>query len=253
MIGEQDRGFLLGDGVFDTMRVEDGRGLLHRRHSRRLMAALKAVGLSVDAARIEAEQTEAMASLGRETGSLRTTISRGEGPRGLLPPDDPMPTISVSAAPVGPRSIDAVSAVVSRIARNEGSPLSRIKSLSYQDQVLVALEARAAGAADAVMLNNRGEAACTSMANLLALTDEGWVTPPLSAGVLPGIVREVLIEERAVTEATVGIEDLHALPLARSNSLVGVQPLALKGGAAPDKGAVKVLTEALGRAERREQ
>lgn len=253
MINEDDRGFLLGDGVFETLRVEDGRPLLLRRHLRRLEAALETISLGIDLAEVERRIVEAAQDLGAGSGSLRASISRGPGPRGLLPPEVPRPTVIVRAGPAGPRQSAPVTAIISQIRRNEGSPLSRIKSLSYQEEVLARMEAGARGADDAIMLNNEGEAASTSMANLYALKDGSWVTPPLRAGLLPGIVRSVLLDEGAVEEGVLTVDDLHAFPLARSNSLVGVEPLGLIGGAAPDPGALRRLTEVLAAVERREQ
>ncbi|GGY55475.1 aminotransferase class IV [Parvularcula lutaonensis] len=245
-----DRGFLLGDGLFSTLRVEGGRALLLSRHLDRLDQSGAILELPVDRHAIEADIAAAIEAHGDAPGSMRITLSRGTGPRGLLPPPGPSVRRVITIAPAGPRRCEPVSAIVSTHRRNDFSPLSRMKSLSYQDQVLARMEAAGKGASDAVMLNTRSEPASTSMANLLARTKNGWVTPPVCAGILPGIVRAVLLEAREVTEAAISQADLASLPLARTNSLVGVEPLALQGGALPDIEGVRRLTQALEAAEK---
>ena len=88
------------------------------------------------------------------------------------------------------------------------------------------------------MLSVGGDAACTSIANLWARTPAGFVTPPLSAGVLPGIVRQRLLCAKRADGLSVRVgrlsrDDLHRFPLYRSNSLTGVQRCQLVGGARP--------------------
>lgn len=253
MIQDSDRGFLLGDGVFETMRVEDGCPLLLRRHLARLERSFEMIGLDADLSLIEQLVVDEARSASRGPASLRLTVSRGPGPRGLLPPALAEPTMVVKASPARARQSAPVKAIVSAVRRNEGSPVSRIKSLSYQDEVLARMEAQAAGAEDAIMLNNQGAPASTSMANLYALVEGRWLTPPIETGVLPGIVREVLVEAGAIEEAEISAPQLIGCPLARSNSLVGIEPLLLERGAAPDYDAIKRLTDVLAAAETKER
>lgn len=244
-----DRGLLLGDGIFTTLRIENGRPLLLRRHLERLEHAASVLGLVIGLSLLEQEALRAAAALKEPHGALRITVSRGTGPRGLAPPTDSKPVRIVAASAGGPRPSVPAPAIVSTHRRDEHSVLSRIKSLSYLDQVLAMMEAREAGAEDAVMLNTRGEPASTAMANLLAHDGSRWITPPASAGILPGVARAVLLELGAIEEAEVPPGRLGDFVLARSNSVIGVQPLALIGGAAPDPSLTARLTEALAEAE----
>ncbi|MCQ8185188.1 aminotransferase class IV [Parvularcula maris] len=247
MIAEDDRGFLLADGVFDTLRVEDGRPLLLERHRQRLRRALTFFGMEEACEPASAAMEKALSELEGQTGSLRTTISRGSGPRGLRPPSPCAPVVLTRFAPSGPRPTTPATAALSNWRRSTDAPSSRYKTLAYTDNVLAL--AKAPEADDVVMLNSEGRPACTAMANFYALTGEGWITPPTSEGCLDGIVREVLLERGAVREAPIEPDDLRRYPLARSNSLVGVQRLRLEGGAEPDLAAAARLTAILEEAE----
>ncbi|MEM7741804.1 MAG: aminotransferase class IV [Pseudomonadota bacterium] len=250
LFSAQERGVLLGDGLFETLRIERGRPLLLMRHLKRLEAAAQTLRFTVDAGSLEAIARQAASEF--DHASMRITVLRGEGPRGLLPPTDPQHRSLVSVSPSGARQPASRKAIIAQVRRNEGSPLSRLKCVSYAEQVIARIEAQEAGADDAIMLNNRGEPASTSCANLLVATADGWVTPPVKTGLLPGIVREVFIEEGLVVEAPVRLETIRTHALLRTNSLIGVEPLQLDNGPAASPHDVAVLTEALRAAETRE-
>lgn len=254
MIEPEDRGLLLGDGLFETLRVEGGRPLLLGRHLARLAAAAEVLRLRVPFDAVQAGIEEAIASLAPgQAGSMRITVTRGPGPRGLVPPADPRPATLVTAAPSGFRTNSVIAAQIARTRRNAGSAAGQMKTLCYADNILARMEA-SADASDAIMLNTDGWPACTTIGNLLAWTPDGWVTPPLElGGILPGVVRGVLIESGQLREAPIAEEDLLRFPLARSNSLAGVQPLVIPGGAPPVPAATAELTATLEAVERREQ
>src|SRR5918992_6403057 len=156
-IDPRDRGFLLGDGLFETMRAERGRVPLLDRHLGRLEAGAATLGVPLPAPRaalaaacLEVLQANRLAD---KDAALRITVSRGPGPRGLAPPDEPAPTLLIAAAAMADVAPAPARAVISGIRRNEQSPLSRIKSLSYLDAVLALREARARGADEALLCN----------------------------------------------------------------------------------------------------
>jgi branched-chain amino acid aminotransferase len=168
--------------------------------------------------------------LAQGRAALRLTLSRGVGSRGLLLPLDPKPTlvITASAHPPVPQFLDAA---VVPIRRNEGSPLSRIKSLNYLDNVLAQQQAQAQGAQEGLMLNNQGRAAGFARGNLFAVLDGEWVTPPLVDGVLDGIVRHALLQNaarsgREIAEKSFEKGDFGRLQgLFITNSLLGCVPI----------------------------
>lgn len=193
-----DRGLLLGDGLFETLRAYRGRPFRLADHLARLERSAAAIGipLPVDAPQLAQGIGDVLAanSLQQADASLRITLTRGVGPRGLLPPENPQPTLMVTVAAYQKPRAEAMSAVVVAVRRNEGSPLSRLKSLNYLDNILAAREAAALGAEEAIMLNNRGQAVCGARANLFAVLDGALVTPPLADGALGGITRHLVLE-----------------------------------------------------------
>lgn len=221
-IAPDDRGFTLGDGLFETIRVSDGVALHGRRHLARLRDGAATLGIPVprDDDAIEAAWCQVLVANMMEQGSLRLTLTRGPAPRGVAPPASPCPTMLITAA-TGHSVLGPVALIVAgKTRRNEFSPLSRIKSLNYLDSVLARQEALEKGADDAILLSTRGMVAETSAANLIVLLDGALVTPPVEDGALPGIARGLLIERRLVMIAPICPSSLgHAETLMLCNSL----------------------------------
>ena len=253
MISEDDRGILLGDGLFDTLRVEQGRPLLFARHLARLHRACEVFGYGLSSEAIRVAMEEGLEGLKGQTGSLRTTVTRGSGERGLMPPERPHPTLFTRTSPAAPRTYGAATAIIAKTRRNEGSPSTNHKTLGYLDNILARQEAAEAGADEAIMLTNGGHVACTTIGNLLVLRkDAPCLTSPRADGVLPGVVRQVLIEKGLVEERRLTPEDIENQPLARTNSLLGATPLLLQNRPPQPgwaSGALSRLTEALEEAE----
>ncbi len=230
-----DRGFLLGDGLFETVLVRRGRLVLFEAHIARLEAGARALGIPLPAM----ESGLAFACGGvlernnlanAQSASVRITLTRGSGPRGLLPPGDMTPTLLVTASPAAtpPASLTAI---IATGRRNELSPSANLKALTYLDSVLAKQEARGRGADEAILFNTHGALACATAANVFIWEGDQLATPPLSDGVLPGIVRATVIElarymEMIVVEETVSLERLHAADgIFLTNSLIGLVPL----------------------------
>jgi branched-chain amino acid aminotransferase/4-amino-4-deoxychorismate lyase len=237
-IGIDDRGFLLGDGVFDTFAIRDGAPKDFAAHMARLRAAAAAFGIPVPFADGEAEQaaSDLAARNGVVRGAGRLTISRGPGPRGLLPPDPAQPFVLLAVAPAAPAPAP-VRMLLSDVARSSAALSSRHKTLSYIDNVEARRRAALAGCGEALMLNERGEIACASAANIFWIADGALRTPSLDCGVLAGITRANLL--RAAPDLGLAVEEgrygLAALDAARAvflaNSVLGIAPVAaLTGG-----------------------
>ena len=190
-----DRGLLLGDGLFETVLLEEGRLQLLADHLERWRTSAELLGMAPPPPRslILALVAEAGTRSGIRTGALRLNWSRGSGGRGLdLPAPAEAPAahrfwLQLSGTP--PR-FDAVTTWISRQERrNAASRLSRCKSFAYTAQVQARREAHAAGAHDALLLSSHGQLCCGSAANLLVLHQGRWTTPPLASGCLPGVMR----------------------------------------------------------------
>lgn len=227
MIPADDRGLLLGDGLFETMLAVDGVVPHLAAHLDRMAAGCEVLGVPFD--RVEAERLVREAAPARGRFAIRLTLTAGSGGRGLDRPVAPVARLFATAAASAPVTTPAT-AILATTRRNEGSPASRLKTLSYLDNVLARAEAHSAGADEAVMLNNRGELACAGAANLFWIADGRLFTPHLDCGVLAGITRARLMAREAVEEVAVGPEVLdRAEAVFLTNSLIGVRPVSRLG------------------------
>lgn len=238
MIAPDDRGFTLGDGLFETVLAEAGELRDLDAHLQRMMAGCAALGLPPpDPGAAEAEMRRALSGAGL-TGlraAVRLTLTAGSGGRGLDRPAPLLP-ILVATAASAPAPDGPVRLAISRIRRNDQSPAAGLKTLAYLDNVLARREAAAAGADEAVMLNTRGELACAAAANLFWVSEGRLFTPDLACGALPGIVRARVIG--AAKAQGLAMEEVRATPdildsadgIFLTNSLIGVRQAASVDG-----------------------
>jgi branched-chain amino acid aminotransferase len=241
-IDPADRGLLLADGLFETLRAYRGHVFKLEEHLQRLAAGAAELGipLPLDPPSIAQAVRETLDAnqLAAADAAIRITLTRGPGQRGLLPPDDPLPTLIVSAAAYqAPPSVDGFIAVAAkRVRRNEKSVTSRIKTLGYLDNVIAQTEAAATGADEAIMLNNQGTVACGGRSNLFAVIDGTLRTPALEDGALPGITRHTVLalcrsEAIDLLEGTITHADLrNASEVFVTNSLLEIMPVRLCDG-----------------------
>ena len=231
-----DRGFLLGDGVFETLRARGGRAERLDAHLARLRRGAAVLGIPVPQS--DSALADALTALLAEnrltngTASLRITLSRGPGGRGLTPPDPMAPTLLITASAASDAPIPPAWVALTDVARNRYSPTANIKCLGYADQVIARMQATNAGCDEALMPNDAGRLACASAANLFLLRSGRLITPSLDEGVLDGITRAALlvlapglglaVEERPVEPA----ELAQAEAVLLSNSLIGVRAVA---------------------------
>jgi branched-chain amino acid aminotransferase len=189
-----DRGLLLGDGLFETLPAFNGIPFLLRQHVDRMVRAAKRTAINVAAEALETAILE-LACADKAACTIRLTLTRGAGPRGLMPSKDAKPLIFATRSPWNPRlAFGAATLVTSTIRRNATSPASSMKTLSYLDHVLAFQEAQSKGADDALFLSLDEDVACTSMANLFILKGNQLITPPLDGSILPGITRQFVID-----------------------------------------------------------
>lgn len=230
-ISAQDRGFLLGDGVFDTLAVLNRTPLLLEAHISRLVRHAAVVQIEADATLIRQTILKCMGDFSGQDCIIRTTLTRGVAVRGLWPKETCKPTLVCHAAPFD-RAIIGTPAtlIVSATARNETSPTTRIKSLGYLDNVLAAREAALAGFDDALFLNTKGKLACSTIGNVFVLEGDHLLTPPREDGALDGIIRAVLLnnppERFRVFEKSLTLEQaLNADALLITNSVRLARPV----------------------------
>jgi len=209
-----DRGLQLADGWFETVLIEAGQPRLLREHLQRWQEGAALLGLQAPPAieTLEPLIAEAIdrSPEGAACGALRLNWSRGEiadpqASRGIGLPKanapQPQPRFWLQLTPIQ-LDFRAITAIVSRQEqRNASSQLSRCKTFAYNQAIAARREAQACGADDALLLSSGGGLSCGSTANLLVQRQGRWLTPPLSSGCLPGIMRRRSLELGLAEEA----------------------------------------------------
>lgn len=195
-----DHGLLYGDGIFEGMRVAGGRVFRQKDHLRRLDVSAKAVGLQlpddVDLAQVIDQTVHAF---GKSDAYIRLIVTRGEGPLSVDPTKCERARVICIVGEVSlypPEKLTAgVDLVTVSLRRPRPDVLEpRVKSLNYLNNALAILEARRAGADEALLLNEAGAVAEASGANVFTVLDGAVATPPASDGALEGITRRTLLE-----------------------------------------------------------
>lgn len=227
-----DRGFTLGDGLFETIRAVDGLPAYASRHLARLRAGAELLALKLHAA--DHVFLDAMVRIleanDLRDAVLRLTVTRGPAARGLLPPDTARPTMLLTAAELPPPQPPARVIVAQTVRRNECSPLARIKSLNYLDNILARQEAARRGADDAILLNTQLYVAEASASTLFVHCDGMWQTPPVADGALPGVMRGVVLESRDVLQMRVPRDALTKVDAAFLANSLGIRQIAAIDG-----------------------
>jgi branched-subunit amino acid aminotransferase/4-amino-4-deoxychorismate lyase len=195
----QDRGFLLGDGLFETTRVAHGRPFRLAQHLDRLARGADFFKLKLPFSVREMQKfaTELIGKNGLADAVLRVTLTRGPGPRGYSTRGADRPTLVMTLHPLPAQSPDEPlqwSLITSSFRIPAGDALAAFKSTSKILNVLARAEAEAQGADEALLLNTNGEVAETASGNLFWVYQDEICTVPSGRGVLPGITRAVVLE-----------------------------------------------------------
>lgn len=207
-----DRGFLLGDGVFETMAVMNHKPLWLDEHLQRMSHTAAELGIAFDAESLFAGLGTVLKKSQAQFEVLRISLSRGKTSRGLAG-DGNSPSLLMTLDEFDSGNLfQPCRLKVSAVRRNEFAPSSRLKTLSYIDGIAAAREV-AGVADDALMLNTHGHVASSTVANIFLLRGNELVTPSLNQGILPGVMRRVLLDNAkkmgtVPVEKTVALEDL---------------------------------------------
>src|SRR5436190_1243866 len=196
-----DHGLLYGDGVFEGIRAYNGRVFKLKEHIDRLFYSAKAILLDMPMS--HADIMKATIATCRENnirdGYIRLVVTRGVGTLGLNPNRCKRGSVIIIADKIQvypPEMYENGMAIVTvATARNLHSALNpAIKSLNYLNNILAKIEANNAGVEEAIMLNAEGFVSECTADNIFIVKDNKVFTPPLSAGALYGITRQVVIE-----------------------------------------------------------
>ncbi len=201
-ISVYDHGLLYGDGVFEGIRVYNGKVFRSQEHIDRLFNSAKAIALRIPMTKEEMEDAINQTIQVNEFGDayIRLLVTRGIGTLGLDPDKCHNPQViiiadsSVSLYPqeLYEKGLEVVTVPTMRNHHNVLSP--KIKSLNYLNNILAKIEAKQAGVIEAIMLNHLGFVAECTGDNIFIVSRGKLLTPPAEAGILVGITRQVVIE-----------------------------------------------------------
>jgi len=195
-----DHGVLYGDGVFEGIRIYGGSIFQCQAHVDRLFDSARYIRLAIPYTKQEIvdAMVETLRANDITDGYIRLVVTRGPGTLGLSPFKCPAPCVYVIADQIAlyPKEMyeNGMAVIIAKTLRTSANMLDPgVKSLNYLNNIMAKIEAIDAGVAEAIMLNVAGHVAECTGDNLFIVEDGGIVTPPLSAGVLPGITRGVVL------------------------------------------------------------
>ena len=229
------QGFLRGDGVFETMRVRDGKIEFAGAHVRRLIESASALDIPFpwDEGTTCAALRQVVTASGDPDLILRLVAARGadEGPAIVL--IVPEPFIGFDPRPM----TQGFRLKTCSFPRNERSPLTRFKTLSYIEPLTARAEARRAGADESFVLNTSGRVVGAATANIFMVREGVVVTPSLDEGAFPGVVRAAVLTAAkdlgyvVVERAVVPDEVRETVEVFITSSRIGLAPVASIDGA----------------------
>jgi branched-chain amino acid aminotransferase len=188
-----DHGLVVGDGVFETLRVYRGVPFAWTRHLARLRASCDGLGLELPDATALREAADAVLRANElAEARLRITVTGGVAPPGSGRGDGP-PSAFILAFPIE-LAAPSVDVVIAPWTRNEHGALVGLKTISYAANVRALAYAREKGAGEAVFANTKGDLCEATGSNVFLVRDGALTTPPPSAGCLSGVTRALLLE-----------------------------------------------------------
>jgi branched-subunit amino acid aminotransferase/4-amino-4-deoxychorismate lyase len=204
-----DRGLLLGDGLFETVLVEEGRPRLLAEHLARWRQGAALLGMDAPPAVAQLGPLigEAVARSGIRQGALRLNWSRGSAggaARGINCPGSCRHRFWLQLTARAPCFAPLRVIVSPTEERSATSVLSRCKTFAYGPAIQARRQAEAAGADDALLNSSAGGLCCGTTANLLVRLEGRWLTPPLASGCLPGVMRALALALGLAREANLG-------------------------------------------------
>jgi branched-chain amino acid aminotransferase len=219
-----DHGFTVGDGVFETCKVIDGRAFALSRHLRRLDRSAAGLGLEAPDHGAVKAGIEALLNAEPDAGRLRITVTGGPGPLGSDRGDEGT-TVTLAVSPESQWE-PATSVTVVPWVRNERSAVAGLKTTSYAENVVALDRAHHDGSSEAIFANTAGDLCEGTGSNIFLVRGGELLTPPLTSGCLAGITRELVLEWTDAREATLSLDDLRRADEAfLTSSTRDVQPI----------------------------
>lgn len=200
VVSVSDRSFLYGDGLFESLPWDSGRLFRWREHWDRLTCGARFLGIRLvwDEAQVRTGIRAITGSLESGQATVRLHLSRGVGPRGYSPRGADTPRLIVTVHPAAAMPLGGWPALALKTCRTfavaTGDPLAAHKSANKLLNVLARAEAEAEGFDEALLVNTDGVVTESSSGNVFWWEEGSLHTPPLSAGVLPGVTRGAVLD-----------------------------------------------------------
>ncbi|MCF6147529.1 MAG: aminodeoxychorismate lyase [Candidatus Kuenenia sp.] len=237
-----DRGFLYGDGLFETIRAYNKNPFKLEGHVTRLSNSAQFLCIPF---RYTCDQIRQIIAQLLERNHLsdayiRMTLSRGDNADGFIPLRETNPTFVIHAKPFNPYPAlsykRGVKLITSQTRRSTTCPISRHKTLNYLTNYLIKKEALEEGVHDALVLNTEGKVTECSVSNIFFVKDKTVITPSLEANILPGVTRGIVIA--LCNENGIQVEEklfdlneiLKADEVFLTNSLMEIMPVSSLNG-----------------------
>ena len=219
-----DRAFLYGDGLFETIRVFNGKPFRWERHMQRLRqgARFLKIRLPFSPDELLFSALKLVAKNKMPDAVLRLVLSRGAGTPGYSPRDAKTPTVVMSLRPA-PKSSSKNPVqwklMTSSFRLSANDPLAAFKTCNKLPQVLARAEADAAGANEALLTNTNGFVVEAASSNLFWIKGRNIYTAPLITGILPGVTREVVFEIAAALKIPIHEKNIRSKELAHMDGI----------------------------------
>src|SRR5215471_4599082 len=199
MVSVFDRGFLYGDGLFETLTVSNGRPFRWQQHWERFESGARFLNISppFHAEEIYRFVGELIRLNKMPEALLRLTLSRGVGLRGYSPKGAELPSVVMSLHPapaLDPDRMPQWNLITSTIRLPAKEPLAQFKTCNKLPQILARAEADANGTQEALLLNSDGFVVEATNSNFFWVQGNTVRTSPLISGILPGVTRAVVCE-----------------------------------------------------------
>lgn len=254
-----DRGFLFGDGLFETLAMRGNAMLDFEKHIQRLHDSARELGFEVQASREYIFSI--IAALIKKNGLqaidayIKIIATRGQQTSGIRYASSKYPLLAVIVKKLSPYATkyykEGFSLAVSSIRRNKSNPLYRHKMLNYFENIFAKEQANQNGADEALFLTEDNKVLEASTANLFAVTKDCVYTPPADGSILQGITRDRVISlgrnaGLEIIESDLYLEDLYdANGIFLTNSIMDVMPVRSIGGQRIGKGPACAITKTI--------
>lgn len=252
-----DRGFLYGDGLFETMRSYDGKIFKLKEHLDRLYNSSRELSIEVRFNKIQLEKDiyGLLKMNDLRNAYIRLTVSRGASEEGIVPSNKNESTVVIFAKEFHsyPDFLyeNGMKTIIVKARQDQSSVLVKHKTLNFLISVLAKIEVKEAGVDEGIFLNYNDSVAEGAVSNIFIVKNNVLITPANEDGILPGITRETVIE--LAKELLLEIEERHIKKeeifscgeCFLTNSLMEIMPVALVDGVRIGNGRVGKITKLL--------